>query len=74
MLLVFLSKYLVIPGYNGQMSTYAYIDAANLFYGGKHSLGWSIDYLKLYEYLKQKYQTKKTYFFGGVETLPFQLS
>ena len=27
--------------------TYAFIDAANLFYGGKKSLGWSIDYRKL---------------------------
>lgn len=47
--------------------TYAFIDAANLFYGGKKSLGWRIDYKKLYQYLKNKYQVSKIYYFGGVE-------
>src|SRR3989338_1607664 len=49
------------------MSTYAYIDASNLFYGGKKSLGWSIDYQKLYQYLKRKYGVSQAYYFGGVE-------
>jgi uncharacterized LabA/DUF88 family protein len=31
---------------------YAFIDAANLFYGGKKSLGWKIDYKKLLNYKK----------------------
>lgn len=49
------------------MQTHAFIDASNLFYGGKKSLGWSIDYKKLYEYLGRKYQVSRIYYFGGVE-------
>jgi uncharacterized LabA/DUF88 family protein len=49
------------------MRTNAYIDAANLFYGGKKSLGWSIDYKKLYDYLQEKYDVEDVFFFGGVE-------
>ena len=53
------------------MQTNAYIDASNLFYGGKKSLGWSIDYKKLRDYLKEKYQVSEVYFFGGVEIHKF---
>src|SRR3989344_3611577 len=51
--------------------TYAYVDAANLFYGGKKSLGWSIDYEKLVTYLKNKYQVSQIHYFGGVEIYDF---
>jgi len=53
------------------MRTNVYIDASNLFYGGKKSLGWSIDYQKLVLYLKDKYQADQIYFFGGVEIHKF---
>lgn len=55
------------------MKTTVYIDASNLFYGGQKSLGWSIDYQKLHQYLTEKYQASQIYFFGGVEIhrLPF---
>lgn len=53
------------------MITYAYIDASNLFYGGKKSLGQSIDYKKLQSYLKEKYEVSQIYFFGGVEIYKF---
>jgi uncharacterized LabA/DUF88 family protein len=53
------------------MRTVVYIDASNLFYGGKKSLGWSIDYQKLMLYLKDKYQADQIYFFGGVEIHKF---
>ncbi len=53
------------------MRTYAYIDASNLFYGGKKSLGWSIDYQKLHTYLKEKYSVSHVFFFGGVEIHKF---
>lgn len=49
------------------MQTYVFIDASNLFYGGRKSLGWSIDYKKLTIYLKNRYQISKIYYFGGVE-------
>ena len=53
------------------MKSRAYIDAANLFYGGKKSLGWSIDYEKLRAYLVEKYNVSEIYFFGGVEIHTF---
>ncbi len=49
------------------MKTVAFVDASNLFYGGKKSLGWSIDYKKLHDYLGKKYGVTKIYYFGGVE-------
>lgn len=53
------------------MKTFAFIDASNLFYGGEKSLGWKIDYQKLEQYLKDKYQVLKILYFGGVETHTF---
>lgn len=53
------------------MRTYAYIDASNMFYGGKKSLGWSIDYRKLRQYLRERYQVSEAHFFGGVEIHKF---
>lgn len=45
----------------------AFIDAANLFYGGEKSLGWKIDYQKLLAYLREKYLVQEIYYFGGIE-------
>jgi len=53
------------------MRTNVYIDAANLFYGGEKSLGWRIDYEKLYQYLKEKYEVDQVVFFGGVDIYNF---
>ncbi len=53
------------------MKTYAYIDASNLFYGGKKSLGWSIDFGKLYKYLQDRFKVSQIYYFGGVEIHKF---
>lgn len=54
------------------MKTYAFIDASNLFYGGEKSLGWKIDYKKLLEYLKDKYDVSHAFYFGGVEMHNFE--
>ncbi len=54
------------------MKTFAFIDASNLFYGGEKSLGWKIDYRKLFEYLKEKYQVSVVLYFGGVEIHDFK--
>jgi len=54
------------------MKTFAFIDASNLFYGWEKSLGWKIDYLKLFKYLKKKYEVLEVYYFGGVETHDYQ--
>jgi len=53
------------------MQTYVYIDAANLFYGGKKSLGWSVDFEKLYKYLHERFDVSQVYYFGGVEIHKF---
>jgi len=53
-------------------NNYAFIDAANLFYGGQKSLGWKIDYRKLLRYLKDKYGISKALYFGGAEIHTFR--
>jgi uncharacterized LabA/DUF88 family protein len=54
------------------MQTYVFIDASNLFYGGEKSLGWKIDYKKLFAYLKEKYAASHILYFGGVEIHNFK--
>ena len=56
------------------MNVFAFIDASNLFYGGKKSLGWRIDYDKLFGYLKNKYKVSNVLYFGGVETHGFRFN
>lgn len=46
---------------------YAFVDAANLFYGGEKSLGWKIDYKKLLDYLRKKFSVKKVFYYAGVD-------
>ena len=53
------------------MRTHVYIDASNLFYGGKKSLGWSVDFEKLHHYFRTRFQASEIYYFGGVETHTF---
>ncbi len=57
--------------YTVSMITYAYIDASNLFYGGKKSLGWSVDFEKLYKYLQDRFDVSRIYYFGGLEIYEF---
>ncbi|OGY86509.1 MAG: hypothetical protein A2458_02250 [Candidatus Kerfeldbacteria bacterium RIFOXYC2_FULL_38_9] len=56
---------------NQKKQVYAFIDAANLFYGGEKNLGWKIDYQKLLFYLKQKYGVQTALYFGGIEIHDF---
>lgn len=53
------------------MRTNAYIDAANLFYGGEKSLGWRIDYKKFLSYLRTRYGVQEVFFFAGVDIHTF---
>lgn len=55
-------------------TSYAFIDASNLFYGGVKSLGWKIDYRKLFNYLKEKYKTSKAFYYAGIEIYDFPYS
>ena len=54
------------------MRTSIFIDASNLFYGGEKSLGWKIDYKKLLDYLQEKYEANRIFYFGGVEIHNFK--
>lgn len=56
------------------MANWAFIDASNLFYGGKKNLGWSIDYNKLIKYIKRKYKVTKVFYYAGVELSGFGYS
>lgn len=56
---------------NNMKRTFCFIDASNLSYGGEKSLGWKIDYSRLLEYLKEKYNVDEVYYFGGVEIHDF---
>ncbi len=56
------------------MKTFAFVDASNLFYGGKKSLGWKIDYEKLLAYLRNKYKVSEVLYFGGVEIHNFDFN
>ncbi len=48
-------------------SIYAFVDAANMFYGGEKSLRWRIDYEKLFKYLKEKFRATKVFYYSGVD-------
>lgn len=43
---------------------YAFIDSPNLYLGIR-DLGWSLDYKKFRDYLKEKYEIEKAYLFIG---------
>lgn len=49
------------------MRTYVFIDAANLFYGFDTEYGWRIDYLRLRQYLEEKYHAQQVCYFGGID-------
>lgn len=57
---------------SGKPTTYCFIDASNLFYGGVKKMGWKVDYLKLKEYLEEKYNVSKLFYYGGIETYNFE--
>jgi uncharacterized LabA/DUF88 family protein len=46
---------------------YAFVDAANLFYGGERSLHFRIDYEKLIKYLREKMAVTKVFYYAGVD-------
>ncbi|MCX6808879.1 MAG: NYN domain-containing protein [Candidatus Berkelbacteria bacterium] len=53
---------------------YAFIDASNLFWGGRESMGFKIDYKKLLDLLKNKFNVDKTFYYGGIRTFDFEYS
>ena len=53
---------------------YAFIDASNLFWGGKESMGFGVDYRKLKKYLYDKFNVTKIFFYNGVRIFDFEYS
>lgn len=53
---------------------YAFIDASNLFWGGKESVGFRIDYKKLLSYLQKSFGVTKVFYYGGLRTFEFHYS
>ena len=51
---------------------YAFIDASNLFWGGKESMGFGVDYRKLKRYLENKFNVTKIFFYNGVRIFDFE--
>lgn len=53
---------------------YAFIDASNLFWGGKESIGFKIDYRRLLSYLEKQFGVTKTFYYGGLRIFDFEFS
>ncbi|OQA04111.1 MAG: NYN domain protein [bacterium ADurb.Bin400] len=54
--------------------SYAFIDASNMFWGGRENVGFKIDYGKLLNYLKTKYSVAKAFYYGGVRIFDYDYS
>lgn len=48
-------------------SIYAFVDAANLFYGGERSMHFRVDYEKLIKYLREKFLVTKVFYYSGID-------
>lgn len=57
-----------------QKSVYAFIDASNLFWGGKESIGFKINYKKLLEYLEREHGVSKAFYYSGLRIFDFDYS
>lgn len=51
---------------------YAFIDASNLFWGGTESIGFKIDYGKLRDFLKKKFNVEKIFYYSGIRIFDFE--
>jgi len=58
----------------GDKPFYAFIDASNLFWGGKESMGFGVDYRKLKKYLEDKFNVRKIFFYNGVRIYDYEYS
>ncbi|MBI2410748.1 MAG: NYN domain-containing protein [Candidatus Kerfeldbacteria bacterium] len=54
---------------NNHRPIYAFIDASNIIYGTVTRDGedWKLDFEKLYQYLQERYQVEKIFYFGGLD-------
>lgn len=49
------------------LSTYAFIDAANVIYHNSDFNPWKIDLRKLIKYLNERFGVSKTFYYGGID-------
>jgi uncharacterized LabA/DUF88 family protein len=49
------------------LTTYAFVDAANMIYRNTDPIPWKIDLKKLISYLQKRFDVQQTYYFGGVD-------
>lgn len=59
---------------HGARPVYAFIDASNLFWGGRESMGFKIDYTRLFNLLKQRFGVTKVFYYGGVRIFDYEYS
>ncbi|HOX41747.1 MAG TPA: NYN domain-containing protein, partial [bacterium] len=53
---------------------YAFIDASNLFWGGRESIGFKISYSRLLKLLQDRFGVSKAFYYGGVRIFDFEYS
>jgi len=58
----------------GKKPVYCFIDSSNMFWGGRESLGFKINYQKLRQYLEQKHGVTKIYYYGGLRIFDYEYS
>ncbi|MEI6499312.1 MAG: NYN domain-containing protein [bacterium] len=60
--------------FQGKKPMFCFIDASNLFWGGRESMGFGIDYKKLLEHIQSKYNVTKTFYYSGLRIFDFEYS
>jgi len=49
-----------------EFKTLAFIDASNIIYGTRDE-NWSVNFISLYKYLKERYNCSDIFYFGGLD-------
>lgn len=53
---------------------YCFVDSGNMFWGGRESLGFKINYMKLKQLLEKRFGVTKIFYYGGVRIFDFEYS
>jgi len=51
---------------NKKQVTFTFVDASNIIYGTRNE-SWKVDFKRLFKYLKERYNSKKVYYFAGFD-------
>jgi len=60
--------------FSGKKPVFCFIDASNLFWGGRASMGFGIDYKKLLEHIQNEYNVDKVFYYSGLRIFDFEYS